>query len=232
MATSFTKELVSEVSEILKTSWETRDGYVVPEPENVQLGNDAVKTDGTVLYADMADSTNLVNNYPGAFAAKVFKSYLISACRIIRKNDGVITAFDGDRVMAVFIGDYKNTSATLCALQINYAVLQILNPQLQKEYPKTAAGFQLKHAVGIDAGELFVARTGIRGSNDLVWVGSPANFAAKMSSLREENYASWITDSVYKKINKSAKFSNNQNMWETRGWLGRTIYRSNWYWEP
>ena len=229
---SFTKELVSEVSEILKTSWETRDGYVVPEPENVQLGNDAVKIDGTVLYADMADSTNLVNNYPGTFAAKVFKSYLISACRIIRKNDGVITAFDGDRVMAVFIGDYKNTSATLCALQINYAVLQILNPQLQKEYPKTAAGFQLKHAVGIDTGELFVARTGIRGSNDLVWVGSPANFAAKMSSLREENYASWITDSVYKMINKSAKFSNNQNMWETRAWLGRTIYRSNWYWAP
>jgi class 3 adenylate cyclase len=232
MAMSFTNELVAEVSGILQTSWETRDGYVVPEPENVQLGNDAVKIDGTVLYADMADSTNLVNNYPSAFAARVFKSYLISACRIIRKNDGVITAFDGDRVMAVFIGDYKNTSATLCALQINYAVLKILNLQLQKQYPKTAAGFQLKHAVGIDTGELFVARTGIRGSNDLVWVGNPANFAAKMSSLREETYASWITDSVYKMINKSAKFSNDQNMWETRGWLGRTIYRSNWYWAP
>jgi hypothetical protein len=30
------------------------------------------------------------------------------------------TAFDGDRVMAVFIGDSKNTSAVKAALQINY----------------------------------------------------------------------------------------------------------------
>ena len=33
--------------------------------------------------------------------------------------------------------------------------------------------------LGIDTSKLFVARTGIRKSNDLVWVGRAANYAAK-----------------------------------------------------
>jgi class 3 adenylate cyclase len=49
-------------------------------------------------------------NFKDWFAAEIYKSYLISACRIIRDNGGEITAFDGDRVMAVFIGNMKNTN--------------------------------------------------------------------------------------------------------------------------
>ena len=39
-----------------------------------------------------------------------------------------------------------------------------------------------KQSVGIDTSELFVARTGIRRANDLVWVGRAANHAAKLSA--------------------------------------------------
>jgi hypothetical protein len=52
---------------------------------------------------------------------------------------------------------------------------------------------------------LFSKRTGIRGSNDLVWVGRAANHAAKLSSLREDNFATWITADVYDKMNDSSK---------------------------
>lgn len=40
------------------------------------IGNDAVILDGTVLYADLAESTTMVNNYKNWFAAKVYKSFL------------------------------------------------------------------------------------------------------------------------------------------------------------
>src|SRR3954452_1406951 len=112
------QDLVSEVDSIFNTDWKERDGRKVPEPEDVKLGNDAVKLEGTVLYADLADSTELVKKYHWWFAAEVYKAHLVCACRIIRLNDGVITAFDGDRVMAVYVGDRKNTNAVRSALAI------------------------------------------------------------------------------------------------------------------
>lgn len=225
-------DLNSEVIAIFKTQWATRAGQQVPEPEDITLGNAAVELDATVLYADLAESTQLVNNHTSPFAAEIYKSYLICASRIIRSEGGTITAFDGDRVMGVFIGDSKNTSAVRAALKINYAVTQIINPALKSLYPKTS--YEVRQAVGVDTSSLFIARTGIRGSNDLVWVGRAANYAAKLCSLREDSYASWITEDVYNNLHESAKITNGKHMWEKRHWTARSIdvYRSSWHWTP
>src|SRR4051812_48733261 len=101
-------------------SWSKRKGLKVPEPEELALGNDAVLIEGTVLYADLAESTTLVKRYYNWIAAEVYKNYLYCAGRVIRARDGVITAYDGDRIMAVFIGGQKDTNAAKAALQINY----------------------------------------------------------------------------------------------------------------
>ncbi len=69
-------DIKAEVEQILKTQWNRREGREVPEAESVQLGNDAVELDATVLYADMADSTGLVIGYKDWFAAEVYKAYL------------------------------------------------------------------------------------------------------------------------------------------------------------
>jgi len=162
-------DILKEVREIFKTKWDRREGKQVPDTEDVGLANDSVVLEGTILYADLVDSTGLVAGFKDWFAAEMYKSYLVSACRIIRENGGEITAFDGDRVMAVFIGGAKNSSAAEAALKINYAVQYLINPAIKEAYPQTA--YRLKQAIGIDTGQLLVARTGIRGSNDLVWVG-------------------------------------------------------------
>lgn len=80
--------------------WTVRDGNVVPEPKNLGLGNDGVNLDGTVLYADISGSTQLVDSEKPHFATEVYKAYLACAARIIKNEEGVITAYDGDRVMA------------------------------------------------------------------------------------------------------------------------------------
>jgi class 3 adenylate cyclase len=229
---ALSEDLDKEVKTILATSWQERDGQKVPEAEDVRLVNDAVKLQGTVLYADLAESTNLVDSHKASFAAEVYKSYLLCASKIIRDEGGVITAFDGDRVMAVFIGKSKNTSAASCALKINHAVVKIINPAIKAEFPKTQ--YTLKHSVGVDTSELFVARTGIRGSNDLVWVGRAANYAAKLCSLRVGNYASYVTADVFNVMNESAKNSSGKPMWEATKWTekGITVYRSRWMRTP
>ncbi|MEX2374925.1 MAG: adenylate/guanylate cyclase domain-containing protein, partial [Dehalococcoidia bacterium] len=103
------------------TAWNRRDGSKVPDSKSVTFGNDAVDLDATILYADLAESTHLVKGYKDWFAAKVYKTFLYNAAKIIRMRGGEVTAYDGDRVMAVFIGKSKNTSAAKCALQINYS---------------------------------------------------------------------------------------------------------------
>ncbi len=224
-------EILEEITEILDSKWTSRDGRKVPEPEDINLGNDAVTLDGTVLYADMSDSTDLVSGYKAAFAAKIYKSYLIGACRVIRNNGGEITAFDGDRVMAVFIGTAKNSDAAKTALQINFIVREI-NKAVKKQYPNTS--YILKHKIGIDTSHLFVARTGIRNSNDLVWIGRSANYAAKLCELADSSYPIYITEDVYSVLNDNSKKGGNpkENMWEKRIWTakGVVVYRSSWYW--
>lgn len=231
---SFTTDLTKEVETIFNTTWTTRDGQVVPEAASVQLGNHAVMLDGTVLYADLAESTNLVNTTKAEFAAEIYKTYLLCASRIITKNGGTITAFDGDRVMGVFIGGSKNTSAAKAALQINYAVLKIINPKLKAQYLSNT--YEVKQSVGVDTSKLFVARTGIRGSNDLVWVGRAANFAAKLCSLRDGSHTSFITETVFDNMREEVKYNGDPRraMWERRYWkeLNINLYCSSWIWNP
>ena len=225
-------DLNSKVIEIFGTNWKERQGKQVPEPPEVQLGNDAVTLQGAVLYADLAESTDLVQNHKPQFAAEVYKAYLYCASKIIATEGGAITAFDGDRVMGVFVGDAKEKAAARCALKINHAVVKIINPALAKKYPSIA--YRVKQAVGVDTSALFVARTGIRGSNDLVWVGRAANYAAKLCSLRDGNFSSWITKEVYDSLDDATKTSNGAAMWEARTWTARsiTVYRSSWMWPP
>ena len=222
-------ELTADVRRIFQQRWTKRNGNVVPESADVGLYNDGVKLEGTVLYADLSKSTALVDSYKDEFAAEIYKSFLHCAAKIVTAEKGTITAYDGDRLMAVFLGDLKNTNAARSALKINYAVTHILNPLVQAQYDMD---FKVRQVVGIDTSQLLVARTGIRGSNDLVWVGRAANYAAKLSAL-DESFSTWITSTVYKKLHSSLKSTDSRSMWELRFWtaMGDTnIYRSNWWW--
>ena len=229
-AMSLGDDLNSEVRKILRERWTTRQGRVVPDPEDLGLGNDAVLLGGTVLYADLNDSTDLVNRYSPGFAAEVYKCFLTCAARIIRAEGGEITAYDGDRIMAVFLGDLKNTTAARTALKINLAVKNIISPAIRDQYPRTT--YTVRHVVGIDTSDLFVARVGVRGDNDLVWVGRSANYAAKLSD--RSGAPTQITAEVFSMLKDSSKYgSDGRNMWvrTTAPELGnRTIYTSTWWW--
>lgn len=229
---TFNEELDTAVKKIFRDSWDSRDGRVVPVPEDLGLGNDAVKLNATVLYADIADSTKLVDTSNPHFAAEVYRAYLTCAAKIVKANGGIITAYDGDRIMAVFVGELKNSNSAKTAMQINKAVSYIINPSLSGQYP--SATYRLRQVIGIDTSPLFVARIGVRNDNDLVWVGRAANYAAKLASINEDNTI-FITTDVFNKLADFAKFSstNNSPMWTPRKWSQMNdlpIYSSKWRW--
>ena len=226
-------ELEKTVSEFFSKEWTTRESKDVPTDEtSIALGNDGVEIEATVLYADLSGSTKMVDSFSPTFAAEVYKAYLHCAAKIIRSEGGEITAYDGDRIMAIFIGTRKNTSAVRAAMKIKYAVKEIINPAIAKSYGQGI--YTVKQVVGIDTSKLLVAKTGIRGANDLVWVGRAANYAAKLSNL--ENFYTYITKNVYDAMSDEAKYLNSdkeKNMWSERIWPSMnkiTIYGSNYGW--
>ena len=231
------EDLEDEVDDILSQAWDIREGNVVPETESVALAGGAVKLDATMLYADLADSTKIAM-YDRRVAARLFKSFLTCCSRIIRLRDGYIRSFDGDRVMGVFVGNSKNSSAAKAALNINYAFLKIIKPKLEAKYEVFRNGtYELAHCVGVDTSEVLVVRAGIVKNNDLVWVGSAPNVAAKLSSIRATPYNSWITANVYNSMNSDVKNGpNGESMWEQRVKVPAVpdgeAYRSSWHWAP
>ena len=225
-------DIKDDCNVLFATKWQRRSGCIVPKTSDIKLGNDAVEIEAAVLYADLAGSTNLVTGYNDYFAAEVIKSFLYASCEVIKNNDGNITSFDGDRVMAVFVGDAKCTKAAKTGLQITAAVNEI-NTELHLAYQKTM--YSIDYAVGIAVGKLFVIRTGLRGDNDLSWVGAPANIAAKLSEVRGRKEKVFITKAVFERMNKSSRMSRNEEicMWNDLGVniFGEKIYGSSWYWK-
>jgi class 3 adenylate cyclase len=210
-------DLESEVKKTFAEAWDEQVTTTVPAPDELRLNANHAKNLelATVLYADLDGSTSMVDKYTWSFSAEVYKTYLRCAAQALKAEGGTLTAYDGDRIMAIFTGDTKNTQAVRAALKINYAVHQIIRPALRTQYPTT--NFELNHVVGVDSSQLRTARIGVRGDNDLVWIGRAANYAAKLTTLSEKPI--WITKAVYDKINDDVKIASGVNMWQARQWI-------------
>ncbi len=232
------EELTKTVDAIVRSGWDLRAGQVIPESQDITLGNSGVTLEATILYADLADSTALAL-YDGQIAAEVCKAYLSGTTRLIKAAGGEIRSFDGDRVMGIFLGDFKNTSAATAALRINYFFRGVLEPAFLSFYPRLKTSpFTFAQSVGIDTSPVRAVRAGVRNDNDLVWVGRAPNIAAKLSGIREQGYSTYITQAVFDKLNTCARLYNGQQLWERRSWAKgkpygtEAVYRSSWWFKP
>jgi class 3 adenylate cyclase len=209
--------------------WVVQHTTGVPNAEDLRLNSNHAKDlhAATVLYADLDGSTDMVNTKKWEFSAEIYKTFLKCSSDIIKIEGGVITAYDGDRVMAVFTGDSKNSAAARCALKINAAVLDIIQPSISKGWK---SDFVLKHVVGIDTSRLRAARIGVRGDNDLVWIGRAANYAAKLTNVPGK--PTRITADVYNMLADNVKYTNGTDMWVKEYWADMDIwiYTSTWKW--
>lgn len=108
----------------------------------------------------------------------------------------------------------------------------IVNPTLKQQYPQR--DYLVRQVVGIDTSEIRAARIGIRGSNDLVWIGRAANHAAKLTECPND-YPTWITADGYAQLADFAKLGGNpkQNRWTQFKWTAMNdtpVYGSTWWW--
>ncbi|MEY8839112.1 adenylate/guanylate cyclase domain-containing protein [Cribrihabitans sp. XS_ASV171] len=229
----------SDVNNIKDATMNVRKGQVVPSTESIALHNGAVELEVAYLYSDLANSSKMARNFDRRITAKILKSFLATATRLIRHRDGTVMSFDGDRVMAAFVGGSKCTNATKCAFAIDWAVKQVIRPKFEAKYDSVKdANFKIAHATGIDVGTAYVVRAGARGSNDLISIGRSPNLAAKFSDIRTGSYSTFVSRSVYNLMNEDCKkrLDGSKDIWEYKTWdfVGETIgyYRASYWRKP
>ncbi|TDT82268.1 MULTISPECIES: adenylate/guanylate cyclase domain-containing protein [Micrococcaceae] len=229
-------DIVKTVNTSLTTTVRN-DGVIESVPDPAKMGySQGVYLPSTYLYADMADSSGLVAIAPPDTVARVMKAYLSVSTRIIRANNGHIRSFDGDRVMGIFAGTDRNTRAAKSALQIKWAMNNLVQPAIASQFGSIKKnGWQLKHACGIASGKSLLVRAGFRGSDDMISVGTAPNLAAKLSDIRQDHFTTFIGKGAYDGLNDSAKLSKGVNMWHgpfsyAMGGKTYSYYKSSYRW--
>ena len=208
-------DLIADCATVLTNAWDEVDARVVPVPADVTLGKMAKKlSQAVVLYADLDGSTAMVDTKYWWFSAEVYKTFLSAVAKIVKQEGGAITAYDGDRLMAIFSGADSCDAAVRAGLRITWAVRHIINPAIKARYN---TDFVVRHTVGIDISDLHAVRTGVRGDNDLVWVGRAANYAAKLTTLSSDN-PTWITKAVHDQLSGGLRVKDNVPFWKLWAW--------------
>ena len=225
------------VREILTATWDITNGIVVPETENIVMKNGGRLVDATYLYADLAGSSKMASTLAKETTAKIIRAYINTASRILREFDGEIRSFDGDRVMAIFMGEDKETKAVKAAYAINWAVMMVLRPAIKENWSDGEDFCDIQHGIGIDTGEALIVRGGVRDNNDLISIGVAPNRAAKLSEIRDSHPIT-ITPEVHEQLSTQVRiWIDGESFWHPTtvrnddGGLD-TLYRSQGWWKP
>ena len=209
----------------------TAETNIVPATDYSKLtfGNNGLTADLIFLFVDIRKSSKLHETYGEIGAAKIYQSFHNMNVRIINSRDGQVRSFDGDRIMGVFSGKRKNNNAVEAAMNIRYAVKEVLNNKL----PATK---QLDIGIGIDTGKVLITKVG-RGrndsNNDLVWVGKACNYASHMCN--ESENLIHVSYGVHSVLLADNLIADGNNMWQScvmtlKDGSRINVYRTNYYW--
>jgi adenylate cyclase len=174
----------SSVNDIFYADWNITSGIKVPTTDDVVMKNGGRLVDATYLYADLAGSSKLAHTMKKETTAVIVRTYISTAARMLRSFGGEIRSFDGDRIMAIFMGDDKNRNAVEAGFGINWAVYEVLRPAIESKWTDVSKSYTVSHGIGIATGEALIVRGGVREHNDLISVGNAPNDAAHLSEYR------------------------------------------------
>lgn len=227
------------VSDYLAGTYETYEPTSVPEPGDIPLGKKAAKLSATALFIDIRQSSDITNSFRRQTAAKMLKAYFDGAVRIVRKNGGAVRSFNGDGMLALFTGDARSNNATKAAMQVDWFVSKVLRPKFNRlfEGNEGARGQRLSFSVGcgVDEGDIYAVRVGIRGTNDVAWVGRCTNTAAKLADILSGAGNIGVTRAVYNRLTGERVTTDGKNMWSGEafrefGGISRTYRTTSWHW--
>lgn len=204
-------DLKAKVDAYAKQPYEIEETTIVPDTDNPKLtfGNKGLTCEYAFLFMDIRKSSQLHETYGFSKAAKIYQSFHDINVRVIEQNEGFVRAFDGDRVMGVFVGGMKNSNAVMAAMRIQWGIRNILNPQLNAS---------IRCGGGIDYGKILVTKVGKgrdKNNNDLIWIGKADNYASHLSNEADNSIV--ISVNSYNALANDRKVSpDGKAMWKPK----------------
>lgn len=156
-------------------------GRIDPNLDNMELG-EANEFNMAVMHVDMDHFTKVVGNLSNKGKLRLLNIYLSDLTAVIRGHGGFVEKYVGDGITALF-GAGKGEPETVknavdCALTIQADIKHAMGKYLQQ------AGLpSFTCSIGIDYGTAWVARVGVRGSNQLTLVGNEVIIAKQLERL-------------------------------------------------
>lgn len=193
MATN--QEIVEKIADVLTESYErVKIGYI-PKKNHLTFGNTVAEIEhAKVFYIDMRKSRQILTDATDFWSAKIHKAFLTAVTRCIENREGHLRSFNGDGILAFFIGDNAASRAVRAAMEIKGFVNHI-NEILIGESKKA-----IDFGIGIGQGPIMVVKSGKSGDDqtkqDLVWIGVALYVAVELSEMAQSPKNIWISKNV------------------------------------
>lgn len=225
-------EVWREVHEIFDADLDVADGRTIPDLADIPFGNRGKQIRLTALFVDIRKSTELVDTLGVLRAAKIYKAYLRGVSKIVRDRGGELLSFNGDGMVAGFVGENAANTAVLTGFNLNWLCNRVLKPRIDETLGHLNSPMRFNWGVGIDDGKVVVIKGGMRGdaNSDLVWAGTPVNHAVKICAQASYPYTMYIAGEVYQQLAQQLRTDTTQHYWERWYWQqkNRYLYRTAW----
>jgi class 3 adenylate cyclase len=201
------------------------DGRVLPSLDALAIGTGR-QLRAAFVYADLDGFSKTVASQPKELSLFLLMSFFEIMSRITAHYGGTVVDCAGDRTLSVFYRPAKNLSpdpareAATCALWMQTIMQRVLAPAFAGiGIPALGVG------IGVDHGDAVVGCVGLRNNKRFIFLGEPANNAAKLQEIAAAN------ETVFSEVAfvpASGRFDPRNGWSVSRGvdMNGRTIYRT------
>lgn len=184
---------------VLRQRFDVIEARAIPKSEGFPYNNVGKLIETAVLFADLRGSTELADINRRVTTAKILKVFLSEMARAARAHEAEVRGFAGDRIMVIIEkSEGAATKAVDVAVAMRDVVSSVINPALRTQF-----GQEIAVGIGIDYGLMLAARVGMPRNpelSDLVWVGSPANHASKLTDAAGRNQI-LVSHGIFSRIN-------------------------------
>jgi len=119
------KEALDQIKQYLNESYTRSNTSSVPKKNDLTFGNTVKKLEhAKIFYIDMRKSRSILSDATDFWSVKIHKAFLRAVIHCIEKRDGHLRSFNGDGILAFFIGDNPASKAVRAAMDIKVLLMK------------------------------------------------------------------------------------------------------------
>jgi adenylate cyclase len=164
------------------------------DPTALNLGGETKEI--SVLFADIRGYTSLSEHLAPEEVMNLINRYLKIMCEAIWEEEGTLTAFQGDALMAIFNAPLEQKQHALRAVRAAWKMRQAVQ-KYQQEHPQER---QIAYGIGVNTGLATVGNLGSQNRlQNYTAIGDVVNVASRLQSNVQDNNI-LINDSTYMQV--------------------------------